>query len=385
MKIALDISPYVHHHAGLGRYAGELLNALVELAPQHAYIGLYHSARPLTAEGLPRSVTLARVPLSAKPWRMSVLTAYYARLNMDRLLPRCDVFHATDHLLPPLQAARSVFTIHDLIFRFFPQYHLPLNRRFLDLMLPRFLQRANAVIAVSENTKRDVMRWMNVPAEKISVIYEGVNPMFRPLRARDELERVRAAYGLPPRFILFFSTIEPRKNLVTLLDAYAALLKQNATLPPLVVMGRKGWLYQATLDRIRDLGLTDHVILTDWVKGEDVPAVINLAEVFVFPSLYEGFGLTPLEAMACGTPVISSNASSLPEVIGDAGILIPPRDVDGFARAIARVLEDEPLRRDLQQRALLQASKFTWERAARATLEVYARVLVHPQSSSGAL
>lgn len=375
MRVTLDISPFVHHHAGLGRYAGELLNALYELAPQNEYIGLYHATREIQVEGLPNQIKLVRVPLDAKPWRMSVLLAYYARLNMDRWLPASDIFHATDHLLPPLNNSGSVFTIHDLIFRFFPEYHLPLNRWFLDLMLPKFMQRAEAMIAVSENTKRDVIRLMNIPAEKISVIYEGVHSSFRPIESHAELERVRAAYQLPPRFILFFSTIEPRKNLVTLLDAYAELVKQNADTPPLVVMGRKGWLYQATLQHIQDLGLTQRVILTDWVDSRDVPCVLNLADVFVFPSLYEGFGLTPLEAMACGAPVISSNASSLPEVIGDAGILVAPRDVGGFVQAITRVLEDTPLRQDLRLRGLQQARKFTWERTARETLAVYESVL----------
>ena len=370
MRITLDLSPFVHHHAGLGRYAGELTHALQNLAPQNEYTGLYHATRAHSLTAFP-NLEPFRVPLDAKPWRMSVLLAYHARVNMDRWLPTTEIFHATDHLLPPLKNSRSVFTIHDLIFRFFPEYHLPLNRWFLDLMLPKFMRRADAIIAVSENTKRDVVKWMNVPAEKISVIYEGVSPAFRPIQDRDELERVRAAYHLPPRYILFFSTIEPRKNLITLLDAYAALRKRGSDVPPLVVMGRKGWLYEKTLQHIGALDLTERVVLTNWVEGADVPAVINLADVFVFPSLYEGFGLTPLEAMACGTPVISSNASSLPEVIGDAGILVAPRDVGGFAEAIARVLENDALRQEFRARGLKQAARFTWERAAQETLRVY--------------
>lgn len=374
MRVTFDISPYINKHAGLGRYAGELLAAMREVAPQNQYLGLYHATREKPVEGALWDIKTSRVPLDAKPWRMSVLLAYYARLYMDGWLPAGDIFHGTDHLLPPLRNARTVFTIHDLIFRFFPEYHLPLNRWFLDLMLPRFMLRADAIIAVSVNTKNDVIRLMNIPAEKVTVIPEGVHPSFRLIAQREHLERVRAAYHLPPRFILFFSTIEPRKNLVTLLDAYAELLKLDAGLPPLVVMGRKGWLYEATFNKIRELELTERVIMTDWVKNEDVPLILNLADVFVFPSLYEGFGLTPLEAMACGTPVISSNASSLPEVVGDAGILLGPRDTAGFAQAIQRVLTDGALRQDLRARGLRQAAKFTWERAARETLAVYQRV-----------
>lgn len=375
MRITLDLSPYVHRHAGLGRYAGELLNAMVRLAPENEYTGLYHAAREQEVAGLPANVKIVRVPMSAKPWRMSVLLAYYANLTMDRWLPPQDIFHGTDHLLPPLKNGKSIFTIHDLIFRFFPEYHLPLNRRFLDLMLPKFMRRADAIIAVSGNTRRDVTRLMNIPAEKMTVIPEGVSPRFRPVTDCAALERVRATCRLPERFILFFSTIEPRKNLVTLLDAYAALVRQHSDIPGLVVMGRKGWLYEETLRRISDLALTERVVLTNWVEEQDVPAVLSLATVFVFPSLYEGFGLTPLEAMACGAPVICSNASSLPEVVGDAGIPVDPRDVSGLAQAISRVLNDEPLRRELRARGIKQASRFTWERTARETLELYKNVL----------
>lgn len=374
MRITVDISPWMHRHAGLGRYAGELLKAMRAAAPQNEYVGLYYAPREMAVDKELENLKTARVPLNAKPWRMSVLLAYYFGMSMDRWLPPTDLFHGTDHLLPPLKHSRTVFTIHDLIFRFFPQYHLPLNRWYLNLMLPKFMRRADAIIAVSENTRRDVVRLMDIPAEKISVIYEAANPSFRPIESRAELQAVRATYKLPARFILFFSTIEPRKNLVTLFDAYAELLRRDADAPPLVVMGRKGWLYEETLQHIHALGLTQRVILTDWVKSQDVPAVINLADLFVFPSLYEGFGLTPLEAMACGTPVISSNASSLPEVVGDAGILIEPRDVAGFANAMERVLHDAELRQDLSARGSRQASQFSWERAARETLALYARV-----------
>jgi glycosyltransferase involved in cell wall biosynthesis len=345
-----------------------------KIAPQNEYLGLYHATREMPIEGTLSDLITRRVPLGAKPWRMSVLLSYLAHLDMDRWLPQSDIFHGTDHLLPPLKNSRGVFTIHDLIFRFFPEYHLPLNRWFLDLMLPKFMQRADAVIAVSENTRRDVARLMDIPAEKMTVIYEGVHSNFRPVQDKRTRERVRVTYNLPPRYLLFFSTIEPRKNVITLLDAYAELLRRGEDVPPLVVMGRKGWLYRATLKRIQDLGLTPRVMLTDWVESTDVPTILSMADVFVFPSLYEGFGLTPLEAMACGAPVISSNASSLPEVIGDAGILLEPRDVQGFADAISRVLRDDALRVDLQARGLRRAKLFTWERAARETLATYERV-----------
>jgi glycosyltransferase involved in cell wall biosynthesis len=375
MRILFDISPAVHRHAGLGRYAYELLSALLQFDRDNEYLGFYNQV----GAGEHVDPPLDRLPshsigLPAKPWRMSVLLAQLAHVPLDPWLPVCDLFHATDHLLPPLRRAGSVFTIHDLIFLHFPEYHLPLNRWYLSLMLPRFLRRADALIAVSENTKRDVVKLMQIPPDKITVIYEGVSPAYRPLDDSAALESVRAKYQLPAPYILYFATLEPRKNLLTLLDAYHALLAREQAIPPLVVAGRKGWLYQPMFARVRELGLEDRVHFTDWVDEQDAPVIMNAASVFVYPSLYEGFGLPPLEAMACGTPVICSNASSLPEVVGDGGLLFEPHDVGALANAIARVLADGELRTHLRARGIEQARKFSWERAARETLAVYQTV-----------
>ena len=375
MRITLDLSPAVHHHAGLGRYAHELLAALTALDHTNEYSAFYYATRGNERPEPPLDRVPARaIRLPAKPWRMSVLLAYLVGVTMDRWLPPGDIFHATDHLLPPLRLSRGVFTIHDLIFRFFPEFHLPLNRWYLSLMLPRFMQRADAIIAVSESTRRDALRLMGIPPEKVTVIYEGVNQAFRPLKDAVRLEEVRARYNLPPRFILYLGTIEPRKNIQMLLDAYHGLLGRDGEAPALVIAGRKGWLFQPVFDRVRELGLEARVHFTDYISPRDTPALLNAAEVFVFPSLYEGFGLPPLEAMACGTPVICSNAASLPEVVGDGGILIDPRDVGALVEALERVLSDENLRRDLRARGLAQASRFSWESAARETCAVYEAV-----------
>lgn len=375
MKVTLDLSPAVHRHAGLGRYAHELLVALMELDRTNEYRAFYYAPRGNEHPDPPLDrVPAQKVRLSAKPWRMSVLLAYLFGATMDRWLAPDGVFHATDHLLPPLRHSRSVFTIHDMIFRFYPEFHLPLNRWYLTLMLPRFMQRADAIIAVSQNTSRDAARWMRIPQEKITVIYEGVERAFRPLDDSATLAPVRAKYHLPPRFVLYLGTIEPRKNLATLLSAYHGLLGREPASPDLVIAGRKGWMYQPVFDRVRALGLEGRVHFTGYVSDADIPALLNAALVFVFLSLYEGFGLPPLEAMACGVPVICSNASSLPEVVGEGGILLEPRDVGAWVEAMARVLNDEHLRRELRNRGIAQASKFSWERAARETLAVYERV-----------
>ena len=371
MRICLDLSPAVHQHAGLGRYAQELLLALAVTDGQNEYVVFYNNPAAAwvdpTLERFPKITT----PLSYKPWRLSAMLAHFARIPQDSLFPGVALFHATDHLLPYFRRIKSVFTLHDLIFIFHPETHKPLNRWFLTLMMPRFLRAADAVIAVSECTKRDAVRFYGIPEEKITVIYEGVNPRFRPA-SPETIASVRARYNLPEHFILYVGTIEPRKNLTALLEAFHHLLATHDL--RLVIVGKKGWLYEGFFLRLRELGLEDRVIFTGYVPDEDLPAIYSAAELFVFPSLYEGFGLPVLEAMACGVPVICSNTSSLPEVAGDAALLVDPTDVRALAGAMEQALTDEALRVTLRARGIERAQRFTWARAAQETMQVYENV-----------
>ncbi|MEM2126284.1 MAG: glycosyltransferase family 1 protein, partial [Candidatus Methanosuratincola sp.] len=297
MNICLDLSPAVHHHAGLGRYAHELLMALAKVDAENTYSIFYNNPRQAQIDPALRGFPHYTTALSYKLWRFSALLAHFLGFFQDRLLPGVDVFHATDHLLPNFSQIKTVFTLHDLIFLFHPETHKPLNRWFLTLMMPRFLRAADAVIAVSECTKRDAVRAYGIPEEKITVIYEGVSPRFRPANP-EAVQAVRAKYGLPEHFILYVGTIEPRKNLVALLEAYAAILTRNTQHAiRLVIVGKKGWLYEGFFRRLRELGLEERVHFTGYVPDEDLPALYSAADLFVFPSLYEGFGLPVLEAM----------------------------------------------------------------------------------------
>jgi glycosyltransferase involved in cell wall biosynthesis len=372
MRICIDISPAVHHRAGLGRYARELTTALLAVDSENEYVAFY--IRPTEAQVAPPLDRLPRLTsnLSAKPWRMSALVAHLTSLPQDRRFPSVDLFHATDHLLPRLSRVKSVFTLHDLIFRFYPETHKPLNRWFLTLMMPRFLRAADAVISVSESTKRDAVRLYGLDEATIKVIHEGVHPRFCPAPP-EAISAVRQKYGLPQSFILSVGTIEPRKNLTSLLEAYRALRDRGEEFK-LVIVGKKGWLYESFFRRLRELGLEDEVIFPGFVFDEDLTAFYTAADLFVFPSLYEGFGLPVLEAMACGAPVISSNTSSLPEVAGDAALLVDPNSVEALTGAMRNVLDNKRLRDELRDKGPMQAAKFNWEGAARETLAVYSSV-----------
>jgi Glycosyltransferase len=339
MNICLDLSPVVHQKAGLASYARELTTQLIQMDAGISWSAFHydrHPPVPLPAplDALPRY----GVPWGAHRWRLTTALRHFLGLSMDRFFAGVDLFHATEHLLPRFSSVRTVFTLHDLIFLFYPEAHKPLNRWFLTLMMPRFLRAADAVIAVSECTKRDAMRLYGLDEAKIRVIYEGVSPRFRPA-SPEAIAAVRARYNLPECFILYVGTIEPRKNLTALLEAFHHLLATHDL--RLVIVGKKGWLYEGFFRRLRELGLEDRVIFTGYVPDEDLPAIYSAADLFVFPSLYEGFGLPVLEAMACGTPVVCSNTSSLPEVAGDAALLVDPTDVRALAGAIERVLTDE--------------------------------------------
>ena len=389
--IVIDASPAVHHKAGLGRYAEELIAALAlppgARRPSAEYVGFYHDARNATPSKLIQSLTCVATSQGPYPWRLRALLGQLLDIAQDNLfaqvrantrdpLPAPRLFHATEHLLPRFKSIKTVFTLHDLIFKFFPQYHLPRNRIFLNLAMPLFLKRADAIICVSEHTRRDAVKEYGVPEEKMRVIYEGVHPRFRRIADGEALRAAQARYRLSDRFILAVGTVEPRKNLVTLFKAFKSLCEEDPALAQeVIVVGRQGWMHEPTYRAVHELGLTGRVRFLTSVEDDDLVKIYSLAQVLAFPSVYEGFGLPPLEAMACGAPVVASNAASLPEVCGDAALLVPPDDIAGWTQALRRILSDRQLRQMLQSRGPERAARFTWLSAAQETRAVYRSLL----------
>jgi len=375
LRITLDVSPTAQQHAGLGRYAGEVARALAHRGQLNLTLFYNKQGDARLPDNLAR-LPQKTVSVGNKPWRMAVLLSQMSRWPMDRAFAAGDVFHATNHLLAHFKRARTVFTLHDLIFLHYPEYHLPYNRWFLTFAMPRFLRAADVIITPSECSRQDAIKFYGLPPQKIRVIYEAAAPHFRPDIPETELARVRQTYNLPSQFILHVGTIEPRKNLSRLLEAFHSLLAEQPELR-LVLIGKKGWLYEDFFASLQNLGLTERVIFPGFVAEADLPAFYRLASAFVYPSLYEGFGLPPLEAMACGAPVVCSNASSLPEVVGNAGLLVNPTDTAALAQALRRLLTDPRLRTELGGRAVERAGRFSWDKAG-AELESVYRELVHP-------
>jgi glycosyltransferase involved in cell wall biosynthesis len=288
---------------------------------------------------------------------------------------RVDLFHGLDHLGIPLtgKVGTHIAAIHDVIPLLWPRFFTLRHRLVVALASRRVRRQADLVITPSEATKADIVRRLQIAAERITVIPWGCEARFHPVGDPKRLAMVRRKYALPARYLLCVSTLEPRKNLMTLMHAYALLrgARQHDDVK-LVMAGRRGWLYEDIFATVTALNLHQDVVFTGFVDDEDLPDLYRGAYLFVFPSLYEGFGLPILEAMASGVPVITSNTSSMPEVAADAAILVDPHTPEALAEGLRHLLSETELREDLKRKGLVQASRFSWETVAQKTLAVYA-------------
>ncbi len=375
MHIAVNAHLLAHtrsfRRAGVSHYIEQLLHHLALIDTVNAYT--IYTTRGLDASclGLPPrfAVHASRLPTINPririPWEQLVAPLLVRQHGIN-------LFHGTLNVVPLACPVPSVVTIHDLAFIRFPHTFRSYNRTYLDLATRVSARRASCILAVSEHTRREVIGLLGVPAERVIVTPNAARRHFRPPDPV-ALARFRARQGLPEDFVLFVGTLEPRKNLTTLLEAYGQVARQSDL--PLLVGGGKGWLFAPVFERLDALGLRDRVKFIGYIDEEELPLWYAAATLFVFPSLYEGFGMPPLEAMACGTPVITSNSASLPEVVGDAGIMVSPTDADALAEAILALLHNPDLRSDLRERGLRRASLFSWHTMARRTYEAYAQAI----------
>jgi glycosyltransferase involved in cell wall biosynthesis len=374
MLIGIDASRAVlSRRTGTERYALEIIRALIEVAPEQQFI-LYFNQPP--APGLlPRSNRVRwRVIPSRRLWTLGRLS-----LEMARHPP--DVLFVPAHSLPPICPPVSVATIHDLGYLHFPGEHPPATRLLRRLSNQWSATRATRVIAISGATRDDLVRYHNVSVERISVVHHGNASWFQPVTDEARLAAVRSLHGLDRPYFLFVGTLQPRKNLERLLTAFDRFAQSHPQ-PLLALVGARGWHPERLESALAQVRARDRVRQLGYVPDAELPALYSGALALAFPSLHEGFGLPALEAMACGTPVLTSNTSSMPEVVGQAGLLVDPLDTGAIADALACLTDDAALRRDLAQRGRLRAGLFTWEHAARETLAVL-RAAVEEAENSG--
>jgi len=282
-----------------------------------------------------------------------------------------DLAHGPAFVGPLVAPCPFVVTIHDLSFLRCPRLFRPANRLYLSILTRASVRRARRIIAVSSHAAEETSQLLGVEKTKIDIVHHGVDPEFRPLPA-DRVAAFRERKKLPERFVLYVGTLEPRKNLVRLIEAFARLREPALQL---VLAGGRGWYDEEVLARVEKLGLQERVIIPGYVPGEELPLWYNSATIFAYLSLYEGFGMPILEAQGCGTPVLASDRSSLPEAAGDGALLVDPYDVAAIAAGLHRLLHDRTLRETLRQRGLNHAARFTWQRTAAKTAAVYRRAL----------
>ena len=367
MRVGIDARLSYHQPAGISRYTKHLIEELAHLDRESAYTVFQHRKQ--------------RDPLADAPnfQRRTLFAPVHSRVEQSMLAAELsfhslDLLHSTDFIPPLHSSIPSVITVHDLAFLRWPHF-LTENHASYYSQIDKAVEHARHIIVPSESTKNDVVGQLGASPKKISIIYEAAAPHYCPLSQEQCRTAMQAKYGIPEKYIFFVSTIEPRKNIEGLLDAFHHLRKYYGVDDTgLVLAGKPGWLYEEIYRRVEQLDLGRSTYFIGRVPDEDLHQLFVGARCHVHPAFYEGFGLSPLEAMACGTPTIVSNTSSMPEVVGDAGLIVDPSNREEIAVAMHRLLTEEPLHQELSQKGLQRASVFSWSRAALETLDVYRMV-----------
>jgi len=387
MKIVIDAFRAMLRKTGVGCYVRHLILQLVELDPENNYYlfdSLYgsqlYSMVRMTADlsVVRRFFRTSLIPFPFVTLSRGLLFLQNALSGRNARLEEADIFFGTDYRGIFDKNLKNVITIHDLAHIHFPDSTEKASLSYLKNRLPEVAQKSDFLIAVSEATKKDIVEYLGVSESKLKMIHLGVDESFRPIKDSALKASVRLHYGLPERFILYLGTIEPRKNVGGLIRAYARLCEEKNPEHSLVIAGGTGWKSKGLTALVKNLGVERRVHFTGYVDEGDLPILYNLADLFAFPSLYEGFGLPVLEAMACGVPVVTSNVSSLPEVAGDAAVLVDPHSIDHIADGMRRLLSDNVMRESCTEKGLERAKLFTWEKCAKETIAVFEEVMSSP-------
>ena len=379
MRIAFDAIPLLGRMSGIGYCEAGQVSALTRLHPEHDYTLNYFAMRHLKE----RAADIAPY-LGGHVRAKHALCVPYAYRLVSTFVPvpyswyfgKNDLTHFFNYIVPPHVGGKTDETVHDMVYRAFPETVRGRTRHMLDLGLVTSMKRADRIVTDSEFSKSEIVKYYPEFQEKLRVVPCGVDlQRFHPVTDADAIAQVREKYGIGEWYFLYLGTLEPRKNLVRLISAYAQYAKSFDIPAGLVLAGAKGWLYDEIFARVQELGLSDRVLFTQYIDSADMCALMSGALAFTFPSVYEGFGMPPLEAMACGTPVLVSDAASLPEVTGDTAVIVRAEDTDSITAGLCTLHENAALRERLSREGLSRAQGFTWDRSAELLYQVYQEIL----------
>lgn len=378
MNIAFDAQPLIDaQKTGIGFCQAGLTESIVHLYPQNQYELLFfcYKAEQEKTARLAHWVS-NRVSLRKCKWFPGSL--YRLLWNFIPIPYRwffgkkAQITHFFNYHVPPGVSGKKIATVHDMCYKAFPDTVRFKTKIMLAMSLKKSCKRADKIITDSQFSKNEIIKYLHIDPDQIIVVPCGVDCVnFRPNTDKQKADEVKQKHNITRSYFFYLGTLEPRKNIERFIKAYALLKQKKADIPLLVLSGRKGWMYESIFQLVLQLQLQNDVIFTGYVEDKEAPILLSDAVAFIFPSLYEGFGMPPLEAMACGTPVLTSNSSSLPEVVGDAAILVDPYSVDQIAAGMERLATDSDLRKELSKKGLERAKQFTWERSATMLMAIY--------------
>lgn len=372
MKVSIELQPCLKNKSGIGVYSYELTKRLqnfrdIELEGNiFNFFNRSNIERDIEGLNIKENICpLFHYGVYRRIWS-------YVPIKYNFLFRRnADIYQFFNFIIPPNISGKVITTIHDLTYILYPNTMTTSNRKRLEKDMHNTIKRADYIITISESSKRDIINYLKVDEKRIQVIYPGVDEVYKKALDNDEISKVKKKYNIDGRYLLYLGTLEPRKNIETIIKAYNLFNKSNEHNIKLVLAGKKGWLYENIFKLVKEFEIENNVIFTDYIDDEDKPPLYQGSEVFLFPSLYEGFGMPVAEAMASGTPVITSKSSSLPEVAGEAAIITDPVDYIKISESIKLILNDNKLREKMINEGIKQANKFSWDSSAEKLKNIY--------------